>query len=62
MLKKAISAEPDSDAAETAHVWLDVVYQALGQKVNAVSEITLAVKLNPERQFTLFAQKRILSQ
>ena len=43
MLKKAISAEPDSDAAETAHVWLDVVYQALGQKVNAVSEITLAL-------------------
>jgi tetratricopeptide (TPR) repeat protein len=62
MLKKAIATEPDSDAAETAHVWLAVVYQALGQKENAVSEITQAVKLNPERQFTLLAQKRILSQ
>jgi len=43
MLKKAIATEPDSDAAETAHVWLAVVYQALGQKENAVSEITLAL-------------------
>jgi tetratricopeptide (TPR) repeat protein len=62
MLKKAIATEPDSDAAQTAHVWLAVVYQSLGQKQNAVSEITQALKLNPERQFTQLAQKRILSK
>jgi Tfp pilus assembly protein PilF len=49
MLKKAIAAEPGSDAAQTAYVWLVVVYQSLGQKENAVSEITQALKLNPER-------------
>ncbi len=32
MLKKAIAAEPNSDAAQTAHVWLAVVYQSLRQK------------------------------
>jgi tetratricopeptide (TPR) repeat protein len=62
MLKKAITAEPGSDAAETAHVWLAVVYQSLGQRENAVSEITHALKLNPERQFSQLAQKRILSK
>jgi tetratricopeptide (TPR) repeat protein len=62
MLKRAIAAEPSSDTAQTAHVWLALVYQSLGQKENAVSEITLALKLNPERQFTQLAQKRILSK
>ena len=49
MLKKAIAVAPASDVTEAAHIWLARVYQSLGKKADATSEINEALRMNPDR-------------
>ena len=51
MWKKAIAISPNSDTAETAHIWFARAYQSLGKSQSATAEIDQARKMNPERLF-----------
>jgi tetratricopeptide (TPR) repeat protein len=54
--KKAIAADPASDAAATAHIWLAKIYLSLGKSEEASMEINVALKMNPDRLFAKLVQ------
>ena len=49
MLKKAVEVSP---AEDSAHIWLAVFNLDAGKKKDALDEILLARKINPDRAFT----------
>lgn len=51
LLNKAISLEPNSDSANTAHIFLAMIYQQEGKHADALHEISLARKQEPDREF-----------
>jgi tetratricopeptide (TPR) repeat protein len=58
-LQKAIAIDPASDAAGTAHIWLASFYRSLGKTDSAISEISVALKMNPERLLAKTIQAQI---
>lgn len=56
MLKKAVEIDPQEDAP---HIWLAMFYLDAGQKNEALSEILLARKINPERSFTNYVYETV---
>jgi tetratricopeptide (TPR) repeat protein len=62
MFKKAIAADPASDAAATAHIWLAKTYQSVGKSDDAASEINEALKMNPDRLFAKLVQQQSVSR
>jgi tetratricopeptide (TPR) repeat protein len=59
LLRKAAGLDPAPDGAETAHIWLALAYDAIGQKQDAVREMHAARRLNPERRFVAQVYARI---
>jgi tetratricopeptide (TPR) repeat protein len=59
MWKKAIAISPNSDAAETAHIWLARAYQSFEKSESATTEIDQARKMNPERLFAKLVQGQL---
>jgi tetratricopeptide (TPR) repeat protein len=56
MLKQAV--EIDS-GADSPHIWLAIFQLDAGRRDEALSEINLALRANPDRAFTRFVQDRI---
>lgn len=56
MLKKAVEIDPQEDAP---HIWLAMFYLDAGQNKEALSEILLARKINPERSFTNYVYETV---
>lgn len=50
LLQKAVSLDPNSD---TAHLWLAQFYEQQGRHADALREIALARRLDPDRLLTL---------
>jgi tetratricopeptide (TPR) repeat protein len=61
LLQKAASLDPAPDGAETAHIWLALASEAVGQKHDAVREMHAARRLNPERRFVAHVSACITS-
>src|SRR5262249_36750314 len=61
LLQKAARLDPAPDSAETAHIWLALASDAVGQKRDAVREMHAARRLNPERRFVAQVSARITS-
>jgi tetratricopeptide (TPR) repeat protein len=58
MLKKAV--EIDS-LADSPHIWLAIFHLDTGRRDEALSEINLALRANPERVFTKHVQSQIIN-
>jgi tetratricopeptide (TPR) repeat protein len=56
MLKKAVEIDPQADSP---HIWLALFYMDANRKEEALNEILLARKANPERVFTNFVYEQI---
>jgi tetratricopeptide (TPR) repeat protein len=61
LMQKATKLNPAPDSPDTAHIWLALAYDALGKKTQALREINLARKLNPDRQFAQQSYDRIMT-
>ncbi|HMD97070.1 MAG TPA: tetratricopeptide repeat protein [Terriglobia bacterium] len=55
-LQKAIALEPASD---TAHIWLAVAYQGTAHHDDAMREIDVALRLDPDRNFARHVRAQI---
>lgn len=56
MLKRSVEIDPQADSP---HIWLALFYMDANQKKEALSEILLARKANPDRVFTNFVYQQI---
>ena len=56
MLQKAVEAD---STADTPHIWLALFQLDSGKTDEALKEIELALKANPERSFTKFVQTQV---
>jgi cytochrome c-type biogenesis protein CcmH/NrfG len=56
LLKKAVESDPQADSP---HIWLAFFYLDAKQKDDALREINLALRLNPERVFTQYVASQI---
>ena len=56
MLKKAVEIDPKQDSP---HIWLALFYLDVDKKDDALREINLALKANPDRAFTKFVHSQI---
>lgn len=56
MLKKAVEIDPHEDSP---HIWLALFYMDANKKKEALAEIQLARKANPERLFTNYVHEQI---
>lgn len=56
MLKRAVAINARADSP---HIWLALFYMDAGQKKEALSEILLARKLNPERVFIKYVYEQV---
>jgi tetratricopeptide (TPR) repeat protein len=56
LLTKAVESD---DQADTPHIWLAQFHLDSGRKLQALREITLALKANPDRSFTKFVHGEI---
>lgn len=56
LLKKAVESDP---AADSPHIWLAWFQLDSGQKEEAMKEINLALKANPDRAFTKFVHEQV---
>jgi Tfp pilus assembly protein PilF len=56
MMKKAVEADPTEDSA---HIWLAIFHLDAGRKKEAMDEILLAKKIDPDRAFTNFVLDRV---
>jgi tetratricopeptide (TPR) repeat protein len=61
LLKIAARLNPAPDSPDTAHIWLALAYEAQGKKGQAMREIELARRLNPDRQFAKQTYDRIMA-
>ena len=58
MLKKAIEIDSQTDSP---HIWLAIFYLDEGRRDDALSEINLALRANPDRVFTKHVQTQIIN-
>jgi tetratricopeptide (TPR) repeat protein len=58
MLKKAVEIDSLSDSP---HIWLAIFHLDAGRRDEALSEINLALRVNPDRVFTKYVQSQILN-
>lgn len=58
MLKKAVEIDP---VADSPHIWLAMFYLEAGKKGDALREINLARKSNPERSFTNYVYQQVVA-
>ena len=56
MLQKAVESDP---AADTPHIWLALFHLDSARTDEALKEIELALKANPERAFAKFVQTQV---
>ena len=56
LLKKAVEIDSQEDSP---HIWLALFYLDSGQKAEALVEINLALRANPDRSFTRFVQDQV---
>jgi tetratricopeptide (TPR) repeat protein len=57
MLKKAVEIDSLSDSP---HIWLAIFHLDAGRRDEALSEINLALRANPDRVFTKYVQSQII--
>lgn len=58
-LRKAITLNPASSAAATAHIWLAQVGLAQGNRQEALQEINAALKIDPQRLLAQTVERQI---
>lgn len=58
MLKKAVEIDSQTDSP---HIWLAIFHLAEGRRDDALSEINLALRANPDRVFTKHVQSQIIN-
>lgn len=56
LLKKAVEIDSQTDSP---HIWLATFYLDAGRRDDALSEINLALRANPDRVFTRFVESQI---
>jgi Tfp pilus assembly protein PilF len=59
MLKKAAGIDSQTDSP---HIWLAIFYLDQGRKADALSEVNLALRANPQRVFTRYVQSQIVEK